>query len=77
MNSNGMPDLVELLSKMINDKENSNNKNNYYNNSNNNFDNVNSIETNNTNPQISQKYIKGVGNVFAPKIVISDDDNNL
>ena len=74
MNSNGMPDLIELLNNMINSK---NNSNDYYNSNNsNNFNNVNSVERSN-DPRISQKYIKGVGNVFAPKIIISDDNNNI
>ena len=33
--------------------------------------------SNSNSHHISQKYIKGVGNVFSPKIIISDDyDNN-
>ena len=70
-----------------NNQNNQNNRNNI-NNKNKNKNNKNIGDWNNNfkvesngmndrygrkNARISQKYIKGVGNVFAPKIIITDD----
>jgi hypothetical protein len=83
INQNGISDLIEVINGMISSKNNNsvNNLDNNLNNLNNNSVINHSPNTSSgkqySNGQITQKDIKGVGNVFAPRIIISDDQNNI
>ena len=73
VNQNGVSDLIELINGMISNKNTNsvNNLNDNLNNLNNNSI-INNSPNNNkpySNGQISQKHIKGVGNVFAPELL--------
>ena len=72
INGNGISDLIDIVNNLLGSN---NNVNNWNNNDWNTNETIKNNQNNRKNSHITQKYIKGVGNVFAPRIVISDNDN--